>query len=151
MRTAAKTEARQQRIQQWPKTAVILSLRGMDADVMACLNGLMHQDYGSRYAAWIVVDSREDPAWQAASEAARTNTSVQVDIQPLHSKRSTCSLKCSALVQAVCALDDSYEIVAFLDADVVPPPHLAEGIGGTDGRRCECWGRYRKSVVHACD
>jgi hypothetical protein len=41
-------------------------------------------------------------------------------MQPLTSRRPTCSLKCSSLVQAISQLDASYEVVALLDADIVP-------------------------------
>src|SRR5262249_11860805 len=65
-------------------------------------------------------------------------------------RRSTCSLKCSALVQAVSELDQDHEVVAFIDADVIPhrtwlrelvAPLDQPGVGATTGNRWYAPGR----------
>src|SRR5260370_3128422 len=104
-----------------PRAAVILSLRGDDAALGECLAGLIHQDYPD-YSVEIVIDSDRDPAWQTVRSAIAASRSHHVRVQTLHSPAQTCSLKCSALVQAVRALDESHEVLAFIDADVIPHP-----------------------------
>jgi cellulose synthase/poly-beta-1,6-N-acetylglucosamine synthase-like glycosyltransferase len=102
-----------------PKTAVILCLRGADPFLPACLDGILTQDYPC-YDVHIVVDSLDDPAWPVAHQAVARRGATHVRIQPLTDRRQTCSLKCSSLVQAISQLDAPYEVVALLDADVVP-------------------------------
>lgn len=102
-----------------PKTAVILCLRGSDPFLTACLEAILHQDYPC-YDLRIVIDSPEDPAWKIAEQVATRCGAANVQIRALTSRRPTCSLKCSSLVQAVSELDASYEVIALLDADTVP-------------------------------
>jgi glycosyltransferase involved in cell wall biosynthesis len=126
-----------------PRAAVILSLRGHDRALGACLAGLFHQDYPD-YRVEIVVNSDRDPAWEAVLSAIATSRSHHVRVQTLHAPGQTCSLKCSALVQAVRALDESHEVLAFIDADVIPHPTwlrelvaplLDARVGATTGNR----------------
>jgi cellulose synthase/poly-beta-1,6-N-acetylglucosamine synthase-like glycosyltransferase len=126
-----------------PRAAVILSLRGRDRSLGACLEGLVHQDYPD-YSVEIVVDSDRDPAWQAVHRILTTSRSHHVRVRALESPARTCSLKCSALVQAVSALDESHEVLAFIDADVIPHPTwlrelvtplLEIRVGATTGNR----------------
>jgi cellulose synthase/poly-beta-1,6-N-acetylglucosamine synthase-like glycosyltransferase len=126
-----------------PRAAVILSLRGNDAALGDCLEGLFRQDYPD-YSVEIVVDSDCDPAWQTVHSAIARSCSHHVRVQALHAPGGTCSLKCSALVQAVRALDESHEVLAFIDADVVPHPTwlrelvaplLDARVGATTGNR----------------
>ncbi|NQU20150.1 MAG: glycosyltransferase family 2 protein [Candidatus Nealsonbacteria bacterium] len=112
-----------------PKTAVILCLRGPDPFLPACVEALLTLDYPS-YDVQIIVDSPDDPARQIAEETtrriaekeavARQGPAVQITVLTDH--RDSCSLKCSSLLQAVAAMDESYEVVALLDADTVPHP-----------------------------
>lgn len=101
------------------KTAVILCLRGSDPFLRACLTSVLNQDY-PHYDLHIVVDSRQDPGWAIAERATAAHGSSNVHMKPLAVPRPTCSLKCSSLVQVVSELDDSYEVIALLDADTVP-------------------------------
>lgn len=131
-------------VKAWPKTTVVLSLRGAEASLASCLRGLMTQDYPN-YTVCIVVDSETDSAWRVAQTVTKECGAHHVQIAPLHVKRKTCSLKCSALVQAVSELDSSCEILALLDADVVPhatwlkelvEPFMTDAdIGATTGNR----------------
>ena len=127
-----------------PSAAVVLSLRGADPSLRDCLNGLLAQDY-PEYSVWIIVDSREDPAWDALHVLlAGQALSVPVRIQVLHAPRPTCSLKMSALLQAAAAIGPTSHVLALIDADVAPAsdwlrslvtPLLAPDVGATTGIR----------------
>jgi glycosyltransferase involved in cell wall biosynthesis len=103
----------------FPKATVILCMRGADPFLPDCLQGLMAQDYPN-YQLRIVIDSPEDPAWEVVEETLKNQSGTSVKISSLEKRLSTCCLKCSSLIQAVSGLDDDCEVVAILDADVVP-------------------------------
>lgn len=141
---------------QLPKTAIILCLRGSDPFLPNCLKALLEQDY-PEYDLKIVIDSQEDPAWKVAHDTIADCKATNVQISPLKIASTVCSLKCSSLIQAVYELDDSYEVVALVDADaVVHPSWLRElvtplmhpKVGATTGNR---WylsqGRYWGTLV----
>ncbi|MBE9007249.1 glycosyltransferase family 2 protein [Fortiea sp. LEGE XX443] len=142
--------------EQLPKTAVILSLRGADPFLSECLRSLLAQNY-PQYNLKLVVDSQTDPAWQIAHDTVNQLGATNVELNYLRVIRHNCSLKCSALLQVVSELDNSYEVVAFVDGDtVVHPNWLRElvsplsnpKIGATTGNR---WyvptGKYWGSLV----
>lgn len=104
-----------------PKTAVILCVRGYDSCLDACLHGLLNQDYRD-YTVNVVVDSVVDPAWPAMLKWQTSVGEERLRISPLRDRRKTCSLKCSSLVQAMNDLMPDEEVVALIDADVVPTP-----------------------------
>jgi glycosyltransferase involved in cell wall biosynthesis len=105
-----------------PNVTVILCLRGTDPFLAQCLQGLLTQEYAP-YQVQIIVDSEDDPAWSAAHQILNPQSShVPVHLNALKQRRSTCSLKCSSLLQAIAHLDSDCEVVAFLDADTVPHP-----------------------------
>jgi cellulose synthase/poly-beta-1,6-N-acetylglucosamine synthase-like glycosyltransferase len=129
---------------QLPKTAVILCPRGADQTLANCLRSLLNQNY-PQYDLKLIIDSQEDPAWKIASDTISKEEATNVEISPLKIIRPNCSLKCSSLVQAVSELDDSYKIVALVNADTITPPHwlrqlvspLANSkVGATTGN---CW------------
>ena len=101
-----------------PKTVVILCLRGPDPFLPACLKAVLSQDY-PEYDLHIVVDSREDPAWAIAEQTLAALDARNVRMRPLAAPGTMCSLKCSSLLQAISELDDSYEVIALLDADTI--------------------------------
>ena len=103
----------------FPRTAVILCLRGRDPFLEKCLQLLMEQDYPD-YQLHIVVDSRDDSAWQSAQSLAERYGAERVCIEALEERHSTCSLKCSAVVQAIGRLDESFKAAALVDADTMP-------------------------------
>jgi hypothetical protein len=126
-----------------PKTAVILCLRGSDPFLAACLQGVLDQDYPS-YDVHIVVDGPDDPACKTVQETLARSGATNVEVQPLADRRPTCSLKCSSILQAVSQLDASHEIIALIDADVVPhrtwlrelvAPLQDERVGAATGNR----------------
>ena len=104
-----------------PKVAIALCLRGADPFLSNCLQALLNQNY-PQYELNIVVDSKSDPAWNIVTQI-QNKTEVPVNISPLKIRRETCSLKCSALIQAVNELDSDCEIIALVDADTVPHPN----------------------------
>ncbi|NDJ20578.1 glycosyltransferase [Nostoc sp. B(2019)] len=128
---------------QLPKTAVILCLRGADPFLPNCLRSLLKQNYPN-YHLKLIVDSHEDPAWKIASNTITEQGATNVQISPLRIVRNNCSLKCSSLVQAVRELDDSYKVIALVDADTIVHPNwlrelispLADAkVGATTGNR----------------
>jgi cellulose synthase/poly-beta-1,6-N-acetylglucosamine synthase-like glycosyltransferase len=104
-----------------PRAAVILALRGPDPSLPACLAGLLAQDYPA-YSLHIIVDSRDDPAWDVVQEvlAKGRPAHVTVKVSPLEKPLTMCSLKLSAQLQAVAELETSCQVVALIDADVIP-------------------------------
>jgi cellulose synthase/poly-beta-1,6-N-acetylglucosamine synthase-like glycosyltransferase len=142
--------------EQLPKTAVILCLRGADPFLSECLRSLLTQNY-PQYILKLVIDSETDPAWQIAHNTINQLGATNVDINYLRVIRHNCSLKCSALLQVISELDDSYEVVAFVDGDTVVhtnwlrelvSPLSNPKVGATTGNR---WyiptGKYWGSLV----
>ncbi len=105
-----------------PKVAIALCLRGADPFLANCLQALLNQNY-PQYELRVVVDSEEDLAWNIATQTLGVETNVPVQISPLRIRRETCSLKCSALIQAVTELQEDCEIIALVDADTIPHPN----------------------------
>ncbi|MBD2438562.1 glycosyltransferase family 2 protein [Nostoc sp. FACHB-110] len=142
--------------EQLPKTAVILCLRGADPFLSECLRSLLTQNY-AQYTLKLIVDSQADPAWQIASDTIHQLGAKNAEINYLRVIRHNCSLKCSALLQVISELDDTYEVVAFVDADTVVhsnwlrelvSPLSHPKVGATTGNR---WyipsGKYWGSLV----
>ena len=101
----------------FPKAAIILAIRGLDPSLERNIRALLAQIYPD-YKLFVVVDHVEDPAWQIV-EKIRDETPDRVQVSALKERLSTCSLKCSAMAQAISELDSSYEVVAFADGDVL--------------------------------
>lgn len=146
-----------------PKTAVILCLRGADPFLPRCIEALLSQNYPD-YELRIVVDSCQDPAWKVVNQLIKNYPHKQVRVSPLAFPLSTCSLKCSALVQAVSELNHDFKVVALVDGDTVVhhnwlrelvAPLSNSKIGATTGNRWylpygKCWGttiRYLWNVA----
>ena len=108
--------------EQLPFAAVILCVRGADPSLPACVQGLFQQDY-PRFQIRIVLDSAGDPAFEVLCRALGKNPPANVKALVLENPEPTCSLKVSALMQAMGELDDAIEVVALIDADVVPYRH----------------------------
>jgi hypothetical protein len=128
---------------QLPFAAVILCVRGADPSLPACLRGLFQQDY-PRFQIRIVLDSAADPAFEVLCRALGENPPANVKALVLENPEPTCSLKVSALMQAMGELDDAIETVALIDADVIPyrhwlrdlmAPFADPGVGATTGFR----------------
>jgi glycosyltransferase involved in cell wall biosynthesis len=104
-----------------PKTLVLLTIRGADPRLAQCLHGILDQDYPN-YELGIIVDSREDPAWELVHKVLDTiKSGPRVQVSPLKNRLETAGLKNSSLLQALEELDPSFEAIAMLDSDLVPP------------------------------
>lgn len=100
-----------------PQTSIILSLRGKDPFVAQTIRNLINQDYAN-YELRIIVDSATDPVWDTLKEF---ENHPRVEISILSERLKTCSLKCSAIVQAISEIDPATEVIALADADIAPP------------------------------
>lgn len=100
-----------------PKAAIILSLRGPDPFLDETLQALRQLDYPD-YEVHLVVDSESDPVWDDVRPHIESDGRFTAHV--LREPLPTCSLKCSALVQAIGALRPEVEVVAFIDGDAVP-------------------------------
>jgi cellulose synthase/poly-beta-1,6-N-acetylglucosamine synthase-like glycosyltransferase len=102
-----------------PRAMVILCLRGADPSLRRCLTNLLNQNY-PQFQVVIVVDDERDDAWRSAHEIVSASGAANVEIESLRRRPTTCGLKCAALAQAWSHLDEGYDVVATIDADVVP-------------------------------
>jgi glycosyltransferase involved in cell wall biosynthesis len=110
------------------KAAIVLCLRGPDPFLSDCIRALLYQSY-TDYTVKIIIDSQSDPAWTIAQTTLQQYPSaVPVSIQALQSPRSTCSLKCSALLQAIASLDSDCQVVALIDADTIAHPNWLQDL-----------------------
>ncbi|MEB3218919.1 MAG: glycosyltransferase family 2 protein [Nostocales cyanobacterium 94392] len=142
--------------QELPIATIILCVRGADPFLPKCLKALLNQNYPN-YQLQIVMDSYQDPAWEMVTQTVKNIAAKHVKISCLLVPRLTCSLKCSALIQAISNLDDNCQVVALVDADTIVhsnwlreliSPLINPQVGATTGNR---WyipsGRYWGSVV----
>ena len=129
-----------------PAAAVILCLRGADPTLPKCIIGLLRQEY-SDFEIHLVLDSATDPAAEVVDDLLDRigyGTASRVVRHVLDDPELGRGLKVSAILQALDCLDDSREIVAFLDADTAPHPSWLSdlskplrdrNIGATSGMR----------------
>lgn len=126
-----------------PRVSVVLCLRGSDPFLVDTLHAVFDLDY-PRFDLRVVVDGRSDPAWRIVEDVVRARGATNVTIEPLEARLDSCSLKCSSVVQTVARLDDSYEVIALLDADTIPhhtwlrelvAPLADPAVGGATGNR----------------
>lgn len=125
-----------------PPAAIILCLKGADESLADCLMGIIGQDYPD-FQLNIVIHSQADPAVKIVEEFF-SNLKFKPKIHYLESPLETCSLKCSAISQAVRALSKRFAVVAFIDDDAVVDqywlsdlvtPLQDASIGATTGNR----------------
>lgn len=102
-----------------PKTCVCLNLRGLDPFLAIALPALLNQDYPN-YDVFIVIDHQDDPVYALAEELISASNKTNVTLSVLKTRRETCSLVNSALIQTIEKNLNSYEVVAMIDADAVP-------------------------------
>lgn len=104
-----------------PPAAIVLAIRGPDPFIEDTVRALADQQY-PEFVVSIVVDHAEDPALEIVERVIRETQSDRIRISLLKTPLSTCSLKCSSLIQAVGELDRRYEVIAFIDGDSKPHP-----------------------------
>ncbi|MEX2523394.1 MAG: glycosyltransferase family 2 protein [Gammaproteobacteria bacterium] len=102
-----------------PGAAVILPLRGADPSLRDCLHSLLQQDY-TGYSLHVVVDSRQDPAWDLVNAEMRKATDDRLRLHVLDTIPASCSLKCAGLAEVAGHLDKDTDIVVLVDADTMP-------------------------------
>lgn len=103
-----------------PRATIILSIRGCDPSLEKNLVGLLQQDYDN-YDIIAVVDHQTDEGWATIHHIkSEFDTEHRLKIRELTSPGNSCSLKCSALVQALDKLPQETEVIVLVDADVVP-------------------------------
>ena len=112
------------------KAVVIISVRGCDPSLEACLTGVLKQDYAD-YEVHMIVDSQSDEAWNFVHDIKSKHDDRDIlSIVEMKNPLETCSLKCHAIVQAIRGIDEQTSYIALLDADVAPHPQwLAELTG----------------------
>jgi len=102
-----------------PRAGVVLALRGSDPYLTDLLRALFRQDYPD-FEVLIVLDD-DGGAGRAVIESVVTEMGVtNVTIDALRDPLETCSLKCSAVRQAVSALESRCEVIALIDGDAAP-------------------------------
>ncbi|MCA9014269.1 MAG: glycosyltransferase family 2 protein [Planctomycetaceae bacterium] len=104
-----------------PVATVILSLRGNDPFLAHCLDGLLNQDY-PLYDVKIIIDHVNDPAYYFVNQYLDQHAHPHCEVSIREIDNGVCGLKNASLVQALQSLNDNVEVVAWLDADVVPHP-----------------------------
>ncbi|WP_044252436.1 glycosyltransferase [Rhodopirellula sp. SWK7] len=123
-----------------PKAVIILCLRGSDPFLRQCVSSLLSQDYPD-YRLRVLIDRPDDPSLPIIKEF---ESNSRLDVSFLDDPPSTCSLKCSSLVQAISELDPAVEVVALCDADSAPhaswlaelvAPFSDDQVGVTTGNR----------------
>ena len=102
-----------------PPAVVLLPLRGNDPFLINCLDGLLNQEYPA-YSVKIIVDHAEDPVFEFVNQYLETHSHPHCQVSVLNSRREDCGLKNQSLLQGLSDLSDDIEVVAWLDADVVP-------------------------------
>ncbi len=100
-----------------PPAAIVLCLKGTDESLEDCLGALVDQDYPD-YQLNIVIDSPTDPAVEVAQDVFAALKYKPI-VEFLTHRETSCSLKCSAIAQAVDSLPERIEVVAFVDGDTV--------------------------------
>jgi cellulose synthase/poly-beta-1,6-N-acetylglucosamine synthase-like glycosyltransferase len=127
----------------WPKTAILLPLRGADPHLAETIRKLLRQDYPD-YELRVIVDSATDPALTVVESVVAETTAENVQTTIIRHKRPTCSPQCSALIEGVESLGPEVEVVAVLDGDVQTHPSwlrelvnplLESGVGAAHGNR----------------
>jgi cellulose synthase/poly-beta-1,6-N-acetylglucosamine synthase-like glycosyltransferase len=102
-----------------PKVDIIMPLRGPDPFLRRCLIALTKQNYPD-YVIHIVVDHKDDPVHTLVEEVIAETGTTRVKFEVLNNFSETCSLRMSALLQAVRNLPDDREVFVTVDADANP-------------------------------
>lgn len=130
----------------WPRTAVLMALKGTDPFLHEGVKRLAQQDYPD-FELRIVIHSRDDPAWEVVHRAVKESGATNVRIDEFRKELDVYGLNCNSAkdVQSVKQLDDSFELIAFAEGDLmvhrrwlremVAPMVLDERVGATFGNR----------------
>jgi len=104
-----------------PRAVVLVGLKGADPFLVESLRRLMSQDYPA-YEVHICVDSRDDPAWSAVQEAIDACQADHVRVEAYEPNPEHGQVNCtvSKQVQLLRKLDNSFEVLASVDGDMMP-------------------------------
>lgn len=103
-----------------PTVGVVLCLRGIGEQLEGCLQGLANQSKG--FQLYCVFDSQTDPAVSIVEANAKRFAVAPVLLfaDEISDDRS---LKCNSLLFALKEVDQTLEVLAFIDSDVSPDPN----------------------------
>ena len=103
-----------------PRTGVVLCLRGADPQLDDCLQGLAKQS--NEFQLYCVFDNATDPAVAVVKhhEEEFSYKPILLFVENISDYRS---LKCNSLLHALDHVDQSLEVLAFIDGDVKPDQH----------------------------
>ncbi|HMO15466.1 MAG TPA: glycosyltransferase family 2 protein [Pirellulaceae bacterium] len=110
-----------------PDAAIVISLRGFDPSLDACLRGLCHQEYLGNYQIFAIVDHIDDPAWRALHKL-EPELLAKICIIQADSPTGQCSLKCDRLAQTLDQLPKDFELICLIDADTIPDRRWLESL-----------------------
>ncbi len=105
-----------------PQVAVILCVRGSDPRLADALRAISNLNY-DQFLVHIVADNPNDAAMGLVQREMATNPRFTPSLHFLSAPSKTCSLKCSAIIEALSNLEESIEVIALIDADVIPDPN----------------------------
>jgi hypothetical protein len=114
-------------------TWIVLSVRGFDPSLERSISGLLEQDF-TDYQVCVTVDHQADPAWQAIEKIKSSHAhGDRLTMRVLQNPLETCSLKCSALAEAVEFILNEHpktERIVLVDSDVNAPPSMLAEVTG---------------------
>ena len=102
-----------------PKLDIIMPLRGPDPFLRRCLLALTQQNYPD-YVIHIVVDHKDDPVRQLVEDVIKETGTTRIRLEELSDFSDSCSLRMSALRQAIRNLPPDREVFVTVDADANP-------------------------------
>ena len=105
-----------------PQVAVILCVRGSDPRLADALRAISNLNY-DQFLVHIVADNPNDAAMGLVQQEMATNPRFTPSLHFLSAPSKKCSLKCSAIIEALSNLEESIEVIALIDADVIPDPN----------------------------
>ncbi|MDG1512547.1 MAG: glycosyltransferase family 2 protein [Mariniblastus sp.] len=105
-----------------PQVAIILCVRGSDPRLRESLRAINEQNY-DQFLVHIVADDPHDAAVETVRQEMEANLAFQPSLHYLSTPSKTRSLKCSAIIEAISNLEDSIEVIALIDSDVIPDPN----------------------------
>ncbi|MCA9043435.1 MAG: glycosyltransferase family 2 protein [Planctomycetaceae bacterium] len=106
-----------------PKVLLIQCLKGTDPFLLDALQRLATQDYPN-YSIRIIVDSPDDPAWEAVNEFLASGAAVPVEVRTLEHVLLTCSRKISSQLEVTKDIPEDVKYVMLADADMNGPPDV---------------------------
>ena len=101
------------------RSMIILCLRGNDPFLDKTLAAVAQLDYPN-YFVRVIVDDENDPAHAVVTGVIKETGTDLIEVVLLRHHLKTCSLKCSALIQALSDIPDDVQYVALMDADTEP-------------------------------